>query len=301
MEIANRIEAALDAAISRAEGPRGEASGSDAVAIAAPPKLAAALRHAVFSGGARVRPQLCLAVATACGDDAPALSDAAAAAVELLHCASLAHDDLPMFDDADTRRGRPSVHAAFGEPIALLAGDALIVAAFETIARAGAARPARAAALAGIVARAVGAPFGIVAGQAWESEPEADLSAYQRAKTGALFEGATVSGAVAAGGDPGPWRALGAKLGEAYQVADDIRDVACDAADLGKPQGQDAALDRPNIVLARGMAAAVSTLKGLVQDAVDAIPPCDGAERLRDLVRLQATRLTPKRLDASAA
>ncbi|MEO1328380.1 MAG: polyprenyl synthetase family protein [Pseudomonadota bacterium] len=295
MDIANRIETALEGVVQRAQ------RDSTGDGRAAPPKLASALRHAVFPGGARVRPQLCLAVAKACGDDAPGLSDAAAAAIELLHCASLVHDDLPMFDNADLRRGLPSAHAAFGEPVALLTGDALIVAAFEALARAGASRPERALSLTKIVARSVGAPHGIVAGQAWESEPAADLAAYQRAKTGILFEGATVAGAVSAGGDPGPWRALGARLGDAYQVADDIRDVVCDETDLGKPQGQDAALDRPSVVASLGMMGAVKMLRAQVQEAVDSIPPCDGAERLRDLVRMQAERLTPKSLAASAA
>ena len=78
-----------------------------AVGKGAPPRLVAAMRHAVFSGGARIRPQLCMAVAAACGDDAPELTDAAAVALELMHCASLVHDDMPAFDNADTRRGRP--------------------------------------------------------------------------------------------------------------------------------------------------------------------------------------------------
>jgi geranylgeranyl diphosphate synthase type II len=95
-----------------------------------PPRLVAAMRHAVFSSGARVRPQLCTAVALACRDDAPGLSDAMGSAIELMHCASLVHDDMPAFDNADTRRGQPTVHKAFGEPLALLTGDALIVLAF---------------------------------------------------------------------------------------------------------------------------------------------------------------------------
>ena len=99
------------------------------------------MRHAVLPGGARVRPQLCLSVAQACGDDLPEMSDAAAAAIELIHCASLVHDDLPCFDDADLRRGKPSVHRAYGEPLAVLAGDALIVMAFEALARAAQGEP----------------------------------------------------------------------------------------------------------------------------------------------------------------
>ena len=99
------------------------------------------MRHAVFPGGARFRPELCLATAAACGDAHPALADAAAAAVELLHCASLVYDDLPCFDDAPIRRGHATVHTAFSEELAILAGNALIVLAFDTVARAGGAHP----------------------------------------------------------------------------------------------------------------------------------------------------------------
>ncbi len=289
MESGSRIELALEGALARAEAPP------------SPPKLAAAMRHAVFPGGGRVRPKLLLAVAGACGDPAPTLSDSAAAALELLHCASLVHDDMPCFDDAATRRGRPSVHAAFGEPLALLAGDALIVAAFEAIARAAPADPTAAAALSLIVARSVGMPNGITAGQGWESEAEIDVSAYHRAKTGALFVAASTGGAVAAGRDPGPWRTLGAKLGEAYQVADDLADAFADADAIGKPAGQDAANGRPNAVAALGAAGAVAKLEGLIAEAADSIPPCPGAGALRDLVRLQAKRLAPKSLTASVA
>jgi len=287
MDTGSRIEAALEAAVRRGQG------------AGAPPRLAGALRHAVFPGGGRVRPRLLLAVAQACGDPEPSLSDAAAAALELLHCASLVHDDLPCFDDAATRRGLPSVHAAHGEPIALLAGDALIVAAFETLARAAPADPARAAALSLIVARAVGMPHGITAGQAWESEAAVDVEAYHRAKTGALFVAAAAAGAVAAGADPGPWRAVGEGLGAAYQVADDLADAM--AGDTGKPCGQDAAHARPNAVAAFGVGGAAARLEALIGEAVAAIPPCPGAGGLGDLVMLQARRLAPKSLDRSVA
>jgi geranylgeranyl diphosphate synthase type II len=201
--MSERVEAALEGAIGQAGG------------WGSPPRLAAALRYAVFPGGHRIRPSLTLAVSRACGDRDPAAADAGAVAVELLHCASLAHDDLPCFDDADLRRGKPSLHKAFGAPLAVLAGDALIVLAFETLARAMTRRPSRLATMIGIVGAAVGAPRGIVAGQAWECEPTAPLSEYQRAKTGALFIGAAQAGALAAGADPAPWRALGDKIGEA--------------------------------------------------------------------------------------
>lgn len=97
------------------------------------------------------------------------------------------------------RRQKPSVHAAFGVPLAVLTGDALIVAAFETLARGVIRSPTRLAGLVGLIARAAGSPSGIVAGQAWESEPYVDLVEYQQAKTGALFAAATVAGAAAAG------------------------------------------------------------------------------------------------------
>jgi geranylgeranyl diphosphate synthase, type II len=124
MPLKTRIDAAVSSAIAAAQGG------------AAPPRLASALNYAVTPGGARIRPTICLSVAMACGDDRPMLSDAAATAIELIHCASLVHDDMPCFDDADTRRGKPAVHRAFGEPLALLTGDALIVLAFEVLARA---------------------------------------------------------------------------------------------------------------------------------------------------------------------
>jgi geranylgeranyl diphosphate synthase type II len=290
MEAEARIEAELHAAIDRA------------TAQGCPPNFAKALNYAVFPGGARVRPQLCLAVARACGDPNPALTAAAAAALELMHCASLVHDDLPAFDDADVRRGKRSVHAVFGEPIAVLVGDALIVLAFETVARAGASADtlARLPGLMAVIAGAVGAPNGIAAGQAWESEETVPLETYHRAKTGALFVGATMAGAVAAGSDPGPWRSLGEKIGEAYQVADDLLD-AVGGAEADKPVGRDAALDRPSCVRALGAEGAIAKLKALVADAADSVPDCDGAEGLRAIVCAQAKRLVPKNLAVHAA
>jgi geranylgeranyl diphosphate synthase type II len=217
-------------------------------------------------------------------------------AIELLHCASLVHDDLPCFDDADVRRGQPTVHTLWGEPIGVLVGDALIVMAFESLALAGAAEPNRLPALTATVARAVGSPSGLVAGQAWESEPNPSLGDYQRAKTGALFVAASVAGAVAAGSDPGPWRGLGDRLGEAYQIADDLRDAVCTPEELGKPAGQDEALGRPNAVATYGLDGALGRLQQLLGDAVDSIPDCPGAPDLQKLVLLQAKRLTPKQL-----
>ena len=284
MKAITRIEQSLAAAVAT-----GEAQGC-------PPKLAGAIRHAVFPGGARVRPQLCLAVAAACGNDDPELSEAAASAIELLHCASLVHDDLPCFDDAATRRGRASVHFAYGESLAVLAGDALIVLAFQTLGAAAGQSPQRLPALLSTIAKGVGMPFGIVAGQAWECEPRVSLADYQRAKTGALFTAATVAGALAAGAPSEPWRALGDWLGEAYQVADDIRDVAADPSVIGKPTGQDVALCRPSSARELGLEGAIAHFNSLVEGAINAIPSCKGEAQLRALVRMEAERLIPKEL-----
>ncbi|WP_019903644.1 polyprenyl synthetase family protein [Methylobacterium sp. 77] len=284
MDANRRIEQALDAAVAHAEAP------------GAPPLLAEAIRYAVFPGGHRIRPRLCLSVARACGDDDPAASDAAAAAIELLHCASLVHDDLPCFDDAPMRRQKPSVHVAFGEPLAVLTGDALIVSAFETLARGAARSPHRLASLVGLVARAAGSPAGIVAGQAWESELNVGLTEYQQAKTGALFAAATVTGAAAAGAQALPWRLLGECLGEAYQVADDLRDVACRQEEVGKPVGRDATLGRPNAAALLGMGGALARLKRLVREAVEVIPACPGADELRAEIEAQTRLFLPASL-----
>lgn len=290
MDVDAFIERALERAVAAADGGAGDEK--------APPKLIGAIRHAVFPGGARVRPQLCLAVAHACGARADAdytSAVGAAAAIELLHCASLVHDDLPCFDAAALRRGKPSVHVAYGEPLAVLAGDAMIVMAFETLSRE-CAGEGRLGALIAIITEAVSPPFGIVAGQAWESEPSIELSLYHRSKTGAMFVAAAMAGAAAVGADKSPWRALGDRLGEAYQIADDIRDYAMEEKALGKPAGQDAANARPNAVDSLGLRGAFDQLNDLIRDAADSVPDCDGADNLRALVYAQARRLAPKEL-----
>jgi geranylgeranyl diphosphate synthase type II len=289
MDAVTRIERTLSASLERVDRHD------------APPLLAAAMHHAVFPRGARIRPRLCLAVAAACGDDEPAAAEAAAAAIELMHCASLIHDDLPCFDNADTRRGRPSVHRAFGEPLAVLAGDALIVLSFQTLAWGTVRAPLRLAPLVMTLARATGMPSGICAGQAWECEPKADLGQYQRAKTGALFAAATEAGAAAAGVASTSWRELGERLGEAYQVADDIADVFSGEAELGKPIGQDAALGRPNAALTMGIDGAMRHLEALAEAAAASIPACPGQSALRALTMQEARRLLPKDLSVRAA
>ena len=300
MDAITRIETALGATLTRAEG-LGIAASAANPGLAGPPRLADAMRYAVFPRGARIRPRLCLSVALACGDAMPAAADAAAAAIELLHAASLVHDDLPCFDDADLRRGKPSVHLAFGEPLAVLAGDALIMLAFQTLAWNAAQIGQVLAPLLLIIADSVGMPGGIVAGQAWECEPEVELAPYQRAKTGALFAAASMAGAAAAGSDPEAWRAFGIRLGEAYQVADDLRDAVCDPREMGKPQGQDIVCDRPSAVRRLGLEGTLQLLDELTADAAASIPDCPGAVQLRALIRSESRRLLPKRIARVAA
>ena len=283
MPITKRLDTATAAVILRAQGIHADA----------PAKLASALHYAVTPGGARIRPTILLSVAMACGDDRPRLADAAAVALELIHCASLVHDDLPCFDDADTRRGKATVHRAYSEPLAVLTGDSLIVLAFDVIAEAAGDDPRRALNLIRVLSRRTGMPDGICAGQGWESEAKVNLSAYHRAKTGALFIAATQMGAIAAGQDAEPWEELGARIGEAFQVADDLRDALYDAETLGKPAGQDAAHARPNAVAELGVQGAIRRLKDILGGAIASIPSCQGEAMLADMVRRYAERMTP--------
>ncbi len=288
MAMLSRIEAALAKSLSFTS------------ACGAPARLAEAIEYAIFPGGARIRPTILLSVATACGEDAPDLTDAAVAALELMHCASLVHDDLPCFDDADWRRGKASVHHAFSEPLAVLTGDSLIILAFQTLARMADRYPDRAAKLIMVLSACTGMPNGICAGQGWESEPGIDLDAYHHAKTAALFVAATQMGAISAGQDPEPWTEIGTRIGAAFQVADDLRDALSDPQHLGKPAGQDLKHDRPNAVTALGIDGALARLRVSLAGAIASIPASPGEAALAEMVREQAKRLTPLDLPTGA-
>lgn len=276
-----RIETAVTNAIQRGQ------AGST------PEKLKSALHYAVSPGGARIRPTILLGVAAACGEDQPEISNAAACALELIHCASLVHDDLPCFDDADTRRGKPTLHRAYSEPLAVLAGDSLIVMGFEVLARVAPLDPMRSAQLVLTLARKTGMPGGICAGQGWESETDVDLMAYHSAKTAALFVAATQMGAIAGGQEPEAWEELGQRIGAAFQIADDLRDALYDAETLGKPVGQDALHARPNAVAQFGVQGAIEKLKDSLGGAIASIPSCPGEAQLAQMVQAYAKRLTP--------
>ena len=284
------IEATIEAALARTDQAE------------SPPHLAAAMRDAVMPGGARIRPRLALSVAHACGARDYNLTLSVACAIELMHCASLVHDDLPAFDNALVRRGKPSIHRAFGEPTAVLAGDALIILAFDELAVGCAHAPENLPALTRELAKAIGMPHGLCAGQAWEEEDYPDLKAYHRAKTGALFAGVTVMGALAAGErKASDWADFGMELGFAFQMADDICDVTSSEQEMGKPAGQDKRLGRPNIALSLGVRGAVEKLMDQIGIAIDAIPDCPGRDDLVKTVRATTRKFLPNELWATAS
>lgn len=272
------IEESLQSALDRARGPDGPAT------------LAEAMEYAVFPGGARLRPQLCLAVAATCSagtsrtDGANLAALVPATALELLHCASLVHDDLPCFDDAPLRRGKPSVHAVYGEAMAVLVGDALIMLAVDTVVRGLGSEPARLAPVLTAVVDAVGAPNGIIAGQAWEAEADVDVEVYHRTKTAALFVGACCAGALSVGADPGPWRTVGLKIGEAYQALDDLKDVFATAREIGKPVAQDLRLKRPSVLDVASPEAVAARIRRSLKEALDAVPVEADASHLARLL-----------------
>jgi len=287
-----RIERALQAALSLATKAGGD--------VEVPGKLAAALNYSVMPGGARVRPLIVLSVAAACGDKHPELTNAAAASLELIHCASLVHDDLPCFDDADLRRGKPSVHAAFNEPLAVLAGDSLIVLAFKMISQHAAHNPLAAINLIDVLASRTGMPLGICAGQGWESESSIDLSSYHQAKTGALFVAATQMGALSSGADPEPWSDLGAWIGEAFQIADDLHDAVSSAELRGKPGQQDIKHDRPNAVKSLGLSGALERFDSVIAAAIASIPVCPAEEALAHMVKGTSKKIVSAHLREAA-
>ncbi len=248
---------------------------------APPPRLSEALAYAVFPGGGRVRPRLCLEVARAAGraDD---LAYAAACSVELLHCASLVHDDLPCFDAGAVRRGKPSVHRVYGDAMAVLVGDGLMVQSFYTLARTLARRPDISGFALLALLSAAGPRTGLVAGQAWELEERVELTGYHRAKTASLFEASAALGAVTNRVPQSPFIAFGRAFGMAYQLADDVADVLADASTLGKPTGRDRELGRPTAMHETpSPEAAIENLVRASNAAVEAVPPCPGEGELR--------------------
>jgi farnesyl diphosphate synthase len=249
--------------------------------IARPERLMAAMRHGVLNGGKRLRPFLVIESAALFSADGEAALRVAAA-LECVHCYSLIHDDLPAMDDDDLRRGQPTVHKAFDEATAILAGDALLTLAFDILADEATVVPAeRRAALVLALARAAGAG-GMVGGQTLDLEAErnrpdeAGIIRLQAMKTGALIRFACEAGAIIAGASPEDRERLaefGSAIGLAFQLADDLLDVTADAHQMGKATGKDAAAGKATLVALHGAAWARNQLHGLVDQAHALLEP----------------------------
>ncbi len=246
-----------------------------------PARLHAAMRYSLLAGGKRLRPILCLASAEAVGGQRPAAL-LPAVALECLHTYTLIHDDLPVMDNDDLRRGLPTCHKKFDEATALLAGDALLTLAFELLARG--ATPVTAEVTAQLVrelAEAAGSR-GVVGGQAEDlaaegCEPEAELLEFIHTnKTGKLLRAACRMGALTAGADALQLAALttyAAKIGLAFQIADDVLNVTSTAQQLGKAVGSDAARKKMTYVALYGLATARAKATALITEAQAALAP----------------------------
>jgi farnesyl diphosphate synthase len=258
----------------------------------APAGIGEAMRYAVLDGGKRLRPLLVLGACEAVGGNLAAALRAACA-VELIHAYSLVHDDMPCMDNDVLRRGKPTVHVAFGEARALLAGDALQALAFELLAPADADIPdAVQARLCRQLALAAG-HAGMAGGQAIDlaavgkSLSEDELRQMHRLKTGALLQASVTMGAAC--GEPAAQAAQGLSnygraLGLAFQVVDDILDVTADSATLGKTAGKDAAQDKPTYVSLLGLERARAHARELLEQAHAAL----AASGLADTAALAA-------------
>ena len=260
------------------------------------PRLEAAMRHALLVGGKRLRPLLVYLAGRSLGASDEAL-DAPAAAVELIHAYSLVHDDLPAMDDDDLRRGQPTVHRAFDEATAILAGDALQSLAFEVLARA--AHP-RLPALILTLAVAAGRD-GMVGGQALDlaavgGHPDVEALATMRAhKTGALICAAVRMGALTAVPEQDPRVAAldryAEALGLAFQIHDDVLDVIGDTQTLGKASGADAARDKPTYPALLGLEGARRRAQELTDEALAALAPLgEAGDPLARLARYMIER-----------
>lgn len=272
-EVGSRIEDTLDNLLS-----------SDVLAqeIIRPQRLLEAMRYSTLGGGKRLRPFLFVESARLCGGEAGDGAYRAAAALEMIHCYSLVHDDLPAMDDDDLRRGKPTTHKAFDEATAILAGDGLLTYAFDVIADpATHADPLIRADLTLGLARASG-HGGMAGGQILDLSAEGrtlsaeEITQLQAMKTGALIRFGCEGGAVHAGA-PADERArlknFGEIIGRAFQLADDLLDVTASEAEMGKKTGKDAEQGKATLVGLYGLDESRARLDALVADARDILAP----------------------------
>ena len=263
-----------------------------------PPSIHRAMRYSVFAGGKRLRPVLCIESARMFGEDVAGAAQVGCA-LEFIHTYSLIHDDLPALDNDDLRRGKPTCHKMFGEAMAILAGDALLTLAFETLAKAPVESARRVRIIAEIGA-AAGTVKGMVGGQVADVEAErktvdaAGLEYIHRSKTAALIRGSVVAGAIAGGGrdeDVARLGRFGENIGWAFQVVDDILDVEESSESLGKTAGKDQAQQKATYPALYGLEKSHAIARELESKALNELGAYgDRASRLRALAQYLVAR-----------
>jgi len=269
------------------------------VETAHPASIHKAMRHSVFAGGKRLRPILCMEAGRMIAGFLPEGIEELGAALEMLHTYSLIHDDLPALDNDDLRRGRPTCHKAFGEAIAILAGDALQTQAYEVLARLKCPAEARVRIIEEI-ARGTGTVDGMIGGQvvdleAEHTKPTAEMLEYiHRSKTAALITASLVSGGWYAGAKESEitkLRAFGLGIGLAFQIVDDILDVTQTSEQLGKTAGKDTASEKATYPALFGIEASTRKADELVNQAFAELDKFgERADTLKELARFLVER-----------
>jgi geranylgeranyl diphosphate synthase, type II len=264
-----------------------------------PASIHGAMRHSTFAGGKRLRPVLAMQAAATIAGDVPRGIERLGAAIEMLHTYSLIHDDLPALDNDDLRRGKPTCHVAFGEAIAILAGDALQTRAYEVLA--GLECPPDATVqIIGLIAKATGTAEGMIGGQVLDIESEhlkptpQLVEAIHRAKTGALIRVSVVAGGIYAGASAADVAALdtfGRKAGLAFQIIDDVLDMTVDSAHLGKTAGKDLATEKATWPAVFGIEQSERDAADLIEEAFAALSPYGSrADGLKSVARYLVER-----------
>lgn len=264
-----------------------------------PASIHGAMRHSTFAGGKRLRPVLAMQSAVTIAGALPEGIEKLGAAIEMLHTYSLIHDDLPALDNDDLRRGKPTCHVAFGEAIAILAGDALQTLAFQTLAGLQC-PPAAAVRIIGLIAEAVSTVDGMIGGQVLDIESEHRkptpelVEAIHCAKTGALIRVSVVAGGVFAGATDADFVRLetfGRKAGLAFQIVDDVLDMTVDSAALGKTAGKDVATEKATWPAVYGIEQSRRDAAALIEEAFAALAPYGSrADGLKSVARYLVER-----------
>ncbi len=288
-EYLSRQQARIEEALERLVPPASEY----------PPSIHEAMRYSLFAGGKRVRPILCLEAAAAAADASPGV-ETPACALEMIHTYSLIHDDLPALDNDDFRRGKPTCHKAFGEAMAILAGDALLTRAFQVVSEMEGVRPERQVAILRELAKAAGTVNGMIGGQVADLEAEGkpveeeNLHYIHRAKTAAMMRASVRVGAIFAGATQQQFESLsrfGGQIGLAFQIVDDVLDVVESTAGLGKTAGKDAQQKKATFPALYGVERSRAMAAETKLRAIAALEPFgERAARLRELAAMIVER-----------